>query len=72
MVPEDPELGFRQLLGLVRDVAALDPGAQRPALDRLGQDHGGRAGVLGCRLVGGVHLPIVVAAPAQLHQVVVR
>jgi len=61
-VAEDAQLGLGQLLGLVGDVATLDAGAERPALDRLGQDHGGRALELGGQLVGGVELPVVVAA----------
>ena len=45
--------------------------AERPALDRLGQDHGGRAAVLDGRLVGGVDLAVVVAAAAQALDLVV-
>ena len=70
-VAEDPELGLVELLGLVGDVAGLDPGPERPALDRVGEDHRRGAGVLGGGLVGGVHLAVVVAAAAELGQVVV-
>ena len=61
-VAEDLQLVHRELLGLVRDVAALDARAERPALDRLGEDHGRRAGVRNRSRVGRVHLPVVVAA----------
>ena len=52
-VAEDPELVLAQLLRLVGDVAGLDPPAQGPALDGLGEDHRRRAGELGRRLVRG-------------------
>ena len=71
-VAEDLELGLAQLLGLVGDVAGLDARAEGPALDRLGEDHGRRALVLGRGLVGGIDLAVVVAAPAQLGEIVVR
>ena len=61
-VAEDLQLVHRELLGLVRDVAALDAGAERPALDRLGEDHGRGAGVRNRSRVGRVHLPVVVTA----------
>ena len=70
-VAEDAQLVLGQLLGLVRDVAGLDARAQRPALDRLGQDDGRRALELGRGLVRGVHLAVVVAAATELGQVVV-
>ena len=70
-VAEDLELGLAELLRLVGDVAGLDARAERPALDRLGQDHRRGADVLGRRLVGGVDLAVVVAAAAELEQVVV-
>ena len=59
------------LLDLVGGVAALDVGAERPALDRLGEDDGRRALVLDGRLVGGVELAVVVAAAGQVAQLVV-
>ena len=65
------QLGLVELLGLVGDVAGLDARAERPALDGVGEDHRRRAGVLGRGLVGGVDLAVVVAAAAQLGQVVV-
>ena len=70
-VAEDLQLGLGQLLGLVGDVASLDTRSERPALDRLGQDHGGSALRLGRGLVGRVDLAIVVAAPAELGEIVV-
>ena len=65
------ELGRVHFLYLVGGVARLDGRAQRPALDRLGQDGGGLARVLGGGLVGGVELAVVVAAPGQAAQVLV-
>ena len=59
------------LLDLVGGVAGLDLGPEGPALDGLGQDDGRLAGGLGGRLVGGVQLAVVVAAPRQVAQVVV-
>ena len=53
------------------DVAGLDARAEGPALDGLGEDHGRRAGVLGRGLVRGVDLAVVVAAAAELGEVVV-
>ena len=70
-VAEDLQLGLGELLGLVRDVAGLDARAEGPALDGLDEDRRGRAGVLDRGLVGGIDLAVVVAAPAQLGQVVV-
>ena len=70
-VAEDLQLVGGQLLRLVGDVAALDARAERPALHRLGEDHGRRAGVRGGRRIGRVHLAVVVAAASQLGEVVV-
>ena len=70
-VAEDPELLLGQLLGLVGDVARLDARPERPALDGLGEDHRRRAAVLGGRLVRGEDLAVVVAAAAELREVVV-
>jgi hypothetical protein len=70
-VAEDLQLVHGQLLGLVGDVARLDARAQRPALHRLGQDHDRRAAVLHRCCIGGVQLAVVVAAAAQLRQLVV-
>ena len=50
---------------------ASTPGAERPALDGLGEDHRRGADVLGRRLVRGVDLAVVVAAAAELEDVVV-
>ena len=49
----------------------LEVGAERPALDRLGEDHGGRAFVLDRGLVRRVELAVVVPAARQLLQLVV-
>jgi hypothetical protein len=70
-VAEDAQLVLRELLRLVGDVAGLDAGAERPALHRVGEDH--RRGTLELRrrLVRRVDLAVVVAAAAQLGQVVV-
>jgi hypothetical protein len=64
-IAEDGQLLLVEFLGLVRDVARLDARAQRPALDRLGQDDRGGAPVVDGSLVGGVELAVVVAAPFQ-------
>ena len=60
-----------QLLLLVRDVLALAGLAEAVALDGRGQDDGRRPLVLHRRLVGGVDLPGIVAAAAQLLQLLV-
>ena len=72
-VAQGDELVLGHLLDLVGGVAALEALAERPALDRLAQDHGRRAAaeVLGRRLVGGVELAVVVAAAGQVAQLVV-
>ena len=51
-----------ELLHLVRGVTRREVGAQGVALNGVGQDNGGGAGVLGGGLVGGVHLAVVVTA----------
>ena len=68
---EDLELGLVELLGLVGDVPGLDARAERPALDRVGEDGRRGALVLGRGLVRRVDLAVVVAAPPELGQVVV-
>ena len=70
-VAEDLQLRLGQLLRLVGDVAGLDARSERPALDGLGEDHRRRALVLGRRLVRRVDLAVVVAAAAELREVVV-
>jgi hypothetical protein len=70
-VAEDLQLGLGQLLRLVGDVAGLDARPERPALDGLGEDHGRRALVLGRGLVRRVDLAVVVAAAAELREIVV-
>ena len=72
-VAQVEQLVLGHLLDLVRRVATLEAGPERPALDRLAQDHGRAAGteVLGGRLVGRVQLAVVVAAAGQGDEVVV-
>src|SRR3712207_3780029 len=52
-------------------VAALEVAAQRPALDCLGQDHRRLALVVHRRLVGRVHLPVVVPAAGEVPDLLV-
>ena len=68
------ELLLGHLLDLVRRVAALEARAERPALDRLGEDdrRPAAAEVLGGGLVRGVQLAVVVAAARQGSKFVVR
>ena len=72
-VAEHEQLLLGHLLDLVRGVAPLDLGTERPALDRLAQDHGRHAGaeVLGRRLVRRVQLAVVVAAAGQVDEILV-
>ena len=70
-VTEALQLVGAELLDLVRGVAALDLGAQRPALDRLHQDRGRAPVMLDGHLVGRVHLAIVVAAAGEPLQILV-
>ena len=70
-VTERLQLRFGHLLDLVRGVAGLELGAERPAFDGVGQDDRRAALVLGRGLVGGVDLAVVVPAPGQLAEVVV-
>ena len=72
-VAQDLQLRSAHLLDLVGGVAALDLGAERPALDRLAEDDGrcAAAQVVRGRLVGGVELAVVVPAAGQPAQLVV-
>ena len=70
-VAQRAHLRLGHLLDLVRGVARLDLGPERPALDRLGQNDGGRALLLGGQLVGGVELAVVVPAAGERDQLVV-
>ncbi len=70
-VPEALEVVDRQLLHLVRGVAALEVRAQRPALDRLGQDDRRLPLVLLGRLERRVDLAVVVAAAAEVQDLLV-
>ena len=70
-VPELLEVLQRHLLHLVGRVAALERRPEAEALDRLDQDDRRLALVLGGRVVGRVHLPVVVAAAAQAPDLVV-
>ena len=54
-----------ELLHLVGGVLALQ-GVDRPALDRLGEDHGGLPDVLGGGVEGGIDLAVVVPAAGEL------
>ena len=56
----------------MRGVARLEVPAERPALDRVREDHGRLADVLARRLERGVHLPVVVPAAGQAADLVVR
>ena len=49
----------------MRGVTRREVGAQGVALNGVGQDNGGGAGVLSSGLVGGVHLAVVVTATLQ-------
>ena len=60
-----------ELLHLVRHVARLGPGAERPALDRVREDRGRPPLVAGGDLIGREDLAIVVAAAAQAAEIVV-
>ncbi len=61
----------RQFLHLMGGVAALEVGAQRVALDGLGQDHRRLALVFHRRVVGGVDLAVVVAAALEVPDLLV-
>jgi hypothetical protein len=63
-VTERAELLLRELLHLVRDVAALEGLPERPPLDRLGEDDDGSALELDRGRVRGVELAVVVATAA--------
>ncbi len=65
---QHPELLLGHLLDLVRGVARLDLGPERPSLDGLREDGGRRADLLGGGLVGGVELAVVVPAAWQRLQ----
>ena len=65
-VAELLQLGLGELLHLVGGVAGLEVGAERPALDRVREDHGRLADVLAGRLERRVHLAVVVPAARQL------
>ena len=65
-VAEVLEVLQRKLFHLVGGVAALEVGAERVALDGLGQDHRGLALVFHSGPVGGVHLAVVVAAALEI------
>ena len=66
-------LVLRELLDLVRGVAALDAGPERPSLDGLAEDDRGAPGpeVVDGRLVRRVQLAVVVTTTRQLLDVVV-
>src|SRR5207247_818306 len=70
-VAERDEVFAGELLLLVRRVLALAGLAQAVALDRLGEDDRRTARVFDGGLVGGVDLLRIVAAAAQVLQVLV-
>ena len=70
-VAQHTELIFGHLLDLVRGIARLDLGPERPALDGLREDCRRRPDVLARSLVGGVELAVVVPAPGQGLQLLV-
>src|SRR6476659_1236107 len=65
-VAEGLEVVQRHLLHLVRGVATGEVRAEAVALDGLGEDDGGLAGVLSRRLVGRVDLAVVVAPTLEV------
>ncbi len=71
-VPELLEVVQGHLLHLVRGVAPGEVRAEAVALDRLREDHRRLAVVLGGRLVGRVHLAVVVAAALEVPDLLVR
>ena len=70
-VAEVLELLRVELLDLVRRVAGFEAAAERPALDRLGEDHGRAPVVLDRELVRRVELAVVVPAARQSLEVLV-
>ena len=70
-VAEDLQLVLVQLLRLVGDVPAGDPRTERPTLQGLGEDDRRPSGVGDRGRVGGVDLAVVVAASAELGEVVI-
>ena len=72
MIARQLEVVDRHLLHLVRRVARLERRPQRVALDRLHEDDRGLAGVVHRGAVGGVHLPVVVAAALEVPDLLVR
>ena len=70
-ISERLELRLAHLLHLVGCVAGLEVGAERPALDGLGEDDGGRATMVDRGAVRGVDLARVVAAAAQPAELIV-
>src|SRR5262249_17755996 len=72
LVAELPQLVEIELLLLMRDVAAGDPFAERPTLDRVTKDDRWAALVLHRALVSGVELAEAVSAAAQLAKLFVR
>ena len=70
-VPQLQYLVAGHLLDLVGGVAGLEALTECPAFHGLGQDDGGLTLVLGGRLVGRVHLLVVVTAAGQIPQVLV-
>ena len=70
-VTEDFDVFVGQLLGLVYGVFALAGGAHTKAFDSFDQQHRRLTFVLHCRGIGGIDLLRVVAATAQIPNIVV-
>ncbi len=70
-VPEALQIVDRQFLHLMGGVAALEVGAERPPLDRLGEHHRRLAPVLLGRLERREDLAVVVAAAPQVQDLLV-
>ncbi len=70
-VAQHAKLFVGHLLDLVRYIATLDIGPERPSLDRLGEDDGGSANLQDRSLIRGVQLLVVVATPRQRADLVI-
>ena len=71
-VAEKFEIVQRQLLHLMRCIAALKMRSEGVALDGLGKNHRGLSGGFDSSFVGGEHLAIVVSASLQAPDLIIR
>ena len=71
-IAQTHEVLLVQLLHLVGRVTASEVGTEQVALNGVGENNGGLAGVLGCRLVGGVNLAVVVATALERPDLFIR